>query len=112
MDSQLFIVETFVNDSGKKRLLYVTALGEVCKKVPEVVKDSITIDLEQDMSPFKPFLSILADYKPSAELVHKYSYSVQENLWQATSRTVMQKSDTIFQSPMKPSMRQTVLLTQ
>lgn len=76
-ENQLQIIDSFVKDPAN-RLCYIAVENAVCKKVPEVMGDAVVIDLEKNTSPYKPFLDILRELKPSPELVHKYSYSVLE----------------------------------
>lgn len=76
--NQLEIIKSFVNSRNDK-VCFIGINNTMMEKLPGILEgDFSIIDLKNDVSPFKPFLNILANLKPSEELIKKESFSIQE----------------------------------
>ena len=76
-ETQLDIIKKFV-DNCTNSLCYLSIPSSLTGRMSQCLGKTFRIlDLKSDFSPFKPFLSVLAEKQPSEELVKKYSYSIQ-----------------------------------
>ncbi|MDE7383080.1 MAG: hypothetical protein K2M99_04240, partial [Treponemataceae bacterium] len=67
-------------DNSVKSVCYISLPNSSIDSLPRKVIDEFTIiDLENDFSPFKPFLNIISSFSPSEELVSEKSYILQKN---------------------------------
>ena len=72
-------LDDFQNNSSKS-LCYISLSPSSIDALPGKVTDDFTlIDLENDFSPFKPFLEVISRFSPSEELVSKKSYPLQKD---------------------------------
>lgn len=71
------IVLKFIEQSPEK-ICYLAVNESIIQDIlDEIKKDFIVVDLAENVSPFKPFLNIINEYKPSVDLLRKVSYSIQ-----------------------------------
>lgn len=76
-ETQIDIVKKFV-DNNKSSICYLSATTALTEKITECLSSDFTvIDLLNDFSPFRPFLSILSQKHPSENVLKELSYSVQ-----------------------------------
>ena len=77
------VFQTFLDDfqdNSVKSVCYISLPNSSIDSLPRKVIDEFTIiDLENDFSPFKPFLNIISSFSPSEELVSEKSYILQKN---------------------------------
>ena len=65
-------------------LCYLVAPDNLCDNLKFCISDDWNIiDLKNNYSPFKPFLQITSDYKPTSELLQKYCYEVQRETFRS-----------------------------
>ncbi len=76
------VLQAFLDDfqnNSSKSICYISLPNSSTDTLPRTVRDDFTlIDLEDDFSPFKPFLEIISNFSPSEELVSEKSYSLQK----------------------------------
>ena len=83
LETQLDIVKKFV-DNSVNNICYISAPKNITERIPEYLgADFKLIDIKNDFSPFKPFLSIISNKHPSEELIKKSAYLVQEQSFQS-----------------------------
>lgn len=82
-EKNLEIATDFVLNHNSN-LCYLVAPDNLCENLKFCISDDWNIiDLKNNYSPFKPFLQITSDYKPTSELLQKYCYEVQRETFRS-----------------------------